>query len=96
MRSNEPKRSFLDGPWTCQTLRKELEVPLRKAETKGRILCVDIDFEKGGKFACPECGKECSVYDSEVKQWGHLNYWQHATYLRARVPRIECSKHRVK
>src|SRR5689334_8385587 len=62
---------------------------------EGRILCVDIDFEKGGRFACPKCGKPCPVYDSEVKRWRHLNFWQHATYLSARVPRIECPEHRV-
>ena len=31
-----------------------------------------------------------------MKRWRHLNFWQHATYLSARVPRIRCPQHQVK
>lgn len=31
----------------------------------------------------------CPLYDHEVKRWRHLNFWQHATYLSAKVPRVE-------
>jgi transposase len=31
-----------------------------------------------------------------VKRWRHLNFWQHPTYLSARVPRVQCPHHQVK
>ena len=61
-----------------------------------KILYVDIDFENGRKFACPSCAQLCPVHDSEVKRWRHMNFWQHSTYLSARVPRIECPEHKVR
>ena len=68
---------------------------LEEGDGGSRVLCVDIDFEDGGRFPCPQCGKECPVYDSEVKRWRHMNFWQYATHLSARVPRIQCGEHRV-
>jgi transposase len=79
----------LSAPW--QVTRSGLEA----SGPEGRILYVDIDFKEGGKLACPRCGRPCAVYDSEVKRWRHLNFWQHATYLSARVPRVECPEHKV-
>lgn len=60
--------------------------------------CVDkqrldiyLDFERGGKFSCPACDKAaCSAYDSTQKVWRHLNFFEHETYLHARLPRISC------
>jgi transposase len=80
----------LSAPW------KVVRSGLEEASEQGKVLYVDIDFEDGEKFPCPICGRRCSVYDSEVKQWRHMNFWQHATYLSARVPRVECPEHKVK
>lgn len=80
----------ISEPW--KVVRSELE----KSGAEGRILSLDIDFESGAQLPCPSCGKLCPVYDSEVKQWRHLNFWQHATYLSARVPRVECPEHKVR
>jgi transposase len=55
-----------------------------------------LDFPAGSRFGCPECRKVCSVYDSSERQWRHLNFFQHQTFLHARQPRIECSEHGVK
>ena len=50
-----------------------------------------IDFFRGGRFACPECGQtDCAAYDSEEKTWRHLNFFEHETYLHARTPRVDC------
>lgn len=60
-------------------------------------LDVYLDFSRGGRFRCPECGRVgCVAYDSEEKTWRHLNFFQHETYLRARTPRIECPECGVK
>ena len=58
---------------------------------KGR-LDIEIDFEKGATFDCPSCGVAgCKAHDTEFKDWRHLNFFQHETYLHARVPRAGCS-----
>jgi len=61
-----------------------------------KFLAVDIDHKPGVKLPCPCCGKECSIYDHLIKRWRHMNFWQHCTFLSARVPRVECSEHGVK
>ena len=54
-------------------------------------LDISIDFARGGTFPCPECGRaECKAYDTEEHTWRHLNFFQYATYLHARVPRVQC------
>lgn len=47
---------------------------------------------------CPVLSVEklSPLYDHEVKRWRHLNFWQHSTYLSARVPRIQCPHHQIK
>jgi transposase len=80
----------LEKPW------KVVRSGLEDSGEGTKILYVDIDFADGEKFACPSCGKRCTVYDSEVKRWRHMNFWQHSTYLSARVPRVECPDHKVK
>jgi len=59
----------------------------------GRRLDIDLDFERGARFACPQCGAaDCPVHDTEAKEWRHLNFFQHEAYLHARVPRTRCER----
>jgi transposase len=54
-------------------------------------LDIQIDFERGGTFSCPACGKaDCGAYDTEERTWRHLNFFEHVTYLHAWVPRVRC------
>jgi transposase len=56
-------------------------------------LDIHLDFAKGSRFSCPSCAQAgCAVHDTEQKSWRHLNFFQHETYMYARVPRIRCSK----
>ena len=56
-------------------------------------LDIHLDFTRGSRFFCPDCGQaECAVHDTVPKSWRHLNFFQHETYMYARVPRIKCSK----
>ena len=80
----------LATPW------KVVHSGLEEGGGQAKFLYVDIDFASGHKFACPECGQPCPVHDSEVKRWRHMNFWQHATYLSARVPRVACPEHQVR
>jgi transposase len=54
-------------------------------------LDIYIDFTRGGEFTCYGCGHEgCKAYDTVDKTWRHLNFFEHVTYLHARVPRTNC------
>lgn len=50
-----------------------------------------LDFKRGAHFLCPSCGAEgARPYDTSEDKWRHLNFFQHETYLHARVPRVQC------
>ncbi len=78
------------------TLEKALGLPEPWKITKDTFsvkeqrLDITIDFEAGSTFPCPECGAEGKAYDTQQKTWRHLNFFQHETYIHARVPRVEC------
>jgi transposase len=80
----------LSAPW------KVVRSGLEDGGDGTKFLYVDIEVEPGARMPCPCCGKLCPLYDHEVKRWRHLNFWQHFTYLSARVPRVECPEHQVR
>jgi transposase len=56
-----------------------------------------VDFPRGSTFCCPECDRSgLKAYDTAEKTWRHMDFWQHQTYLSARVPRVECPEHKVR
>ena len=55
-----------------------------------RRLDIILDFPKGSRFKCPECGCECTAYDTRIREWRHLDFFQYATHIFAPLPRIEC------
>ena len=60
---------------------------------------VDVwaEHDKKARFSCPECGKECGLYDhDEERVWRHLDSCQFQTFLRARIPRVRCDEHGVR
>jgi transposase len=78
----------LEEPWEVVEVRFDPE---------RRRLDLRIDFRKGARFPCPECGAAgCKVHDTEPHTWRHLNFFQHEAYLTARVPRVSCAEHGVK
>src|SRR5512134_1108288 len=61
-------------------------------DAAAKRLDIHLDFPRGGRFACPDCGSaDCPAYDTEEMTWRHLNFFQHEAYLHARVPRVTCS-----
>ena len=54
-------------------------------------LDLEIDFVKGSKFSLKEdkSGLQYPVYDTQEKEWRHLNFFEHECYLKARVPRVK-------
>jgi transposase len=72
----------LTPPWTV--VRSDFDAATQRLD-------VEIDFIPGSRFACPNCGAaDCPAYDTQRKTWRHLNFFQHQTYLSARVPRVRC------
>ena len=80
----------LNSPW------KVVRSGLEDGGAESKFLYVDIEVEAGAQMPCPVCAQPCPLYDHEVKRWRHLNFWQHPTYLSARVPRVQCPQHKVK
>lgn len=72
----------LSSPWTVT----------RSAFDAGEgRLDLYVDFPRGSRFACPDCGREgCAVHDTKDETWRHLDFFQHRTHLHARVPRVTC------
>jgi hypothetical protein len=54
-----------------------------------------LDFARGTQFPCPACEELCGHYDSVLKRWRHLNFFQYRCELVAAVPRLRCSQHGV-
>lgn len=58
--------------------------------------CVEVylEHEGGLRWACPECGQLHGTYDhTPERRWRHLDSCEYATYLYARLPRVECGSH---
>jgi transposase len=72
----------LEEPWL---------VAASRFDAAAKRLDIDITFDRHALFTCPCCGAaRCPVYDARPLTWRHLNFWQHQTYLNARVPRVRC------
>lgn len=75
----------LGTPWTVE--RVDLDIAKQHVD-------VYVGHPKGTRFACPQCGSECTVYDHLCERtWRHLDSCQFLTYLHAATPRIKCQEH---
>lgn len=77
-------------PWQVEAAEFRPGTPA----TRGQ-LDLRIDFARGGTLPCPTCGVACKAYDTTDQRWRHLNFFEHETYLHARVPRVQCATHGV-
>ena len=64
--------------------------------TQNLEIDVYIDFERGSKFPCPNCGTICSVHDSNFVRVRHLDLFEYRCYLNIKVPRTNCDKDGIK
>ncbi len=77
-------------------LGEEWTVVKTEFNPQGRRLDIYLDFHPGTQFPCPICNLPNKVYDTTERTWQHLNFFQHATYIHARLPRVECQTDGVK
>jgi transposase len=76
------------SPWEVKTV--ELKLEAKRVES-------ELGWQWGAAAQCPECARECSVYDCAAERtWRHLDTMQFETLIRARTPRADCPEHGVK
>jgi transposase len=80
----------LVAPWHVVAAEFQPGTPTTRGQLELRI-----DFTRGGALPCPTCGVACKAYDTAPQRWRHLNFFEHETYLHARVPRVQCATHGV-
>ena len=87
---NEHYRALLklEKPWRVAAVEKDL---------KEERVVVCVEWPKGKKVKCPECGRKVGIYDHQAeRKWRHLSVMQYLLELRCAVPRCECPEHGVK
>lgn len=63
-------------------------------------LNINIDFKKGSTFYYESLEEgikgNFKAYDTVVKEWRHLNFFEHECYLIARIPRIDAGNGKIR
>lgn len=70
-----------------------------RVDLDAKALRIDVVLEhaKGKRWACPECGELCGLHDhADERTWRHLDSCQFQTFIRARIPRVNCPEHGVR
>lgn len=69
-------------------------------DSENKRLDIHVDFHKGSVFhyesAKDNINGEFKAYDTQEKQWRHLNFFEHECYLHARVPRVKIHGNNVR
>ena len=71
----------IQSPWEIKEVRLDYE---------RRRLDIILDFERGALFSCSECHKALTAYDTRIREWRHLDFFQFETHIYAPLPRTEC------
>jgi len=61
-----------------------------------KTLTIKIDFHRGSRFPYPGIEELLPAYDTQIKRYRHLNFFQHECFLEVRVPRVELPDGSVK
>lgn len=69
-------------------------------DSERKRLDIYIDFKKGSIFHYKSqednINGDFKAYDTQEKEWRHLNFFEHECYLHARVPRVKISETKVR
>lgn len=72
----------IQKPWNLQRVEVLHQVD---------VVRIDMDYLRDSTFKCPKCGIESKVHDGSYREWRHLDFLQYKTYLRIKVPRVNCN-----
>ena len=78
----------LQSPWKIEGVRFESQAG------KARELRITLGFTRGSRFM-DSAGVACGVHDTVVREWQHLNFFEHSCVLECKVPRIMTSEGKV-
>lgn len=78
----------LVDPW--MVVDQELDTEKKPSELR-----LQVAADRGSYYPCPKCGELCQAHDFKELTWRHLNFFQHLCLIKARVPRVACTKHGV-
>jgi transposase len=78
----------LAAPWRVVDQRLE-------TDKQPNELHLAVAAEPGARFPCPTCGRLRKAHDYKDTSWRHLNFFQHACIVSARIPRTDCPEHGV-
>jgi transposase len=77
----------ISEPWLIKEIRFDYD---------RRRLDIVLDFQRGAKFCCSECQKPLTAYDTRMREWRHLDFFQFETHIYAPLPRTQCPECGVK
>ena len=77
----------IQSPWEITEVRLDYE---------RRRLDIILDFQRGALFSCSECGRSLTAYDTRMREWRHLDFFQYECHIYAPLPRTECPNCGVK
>ena len=77
----------IQSPWEIKEVRLDSE---------RRRLDINLDFQRGALFFCPECQRPLTAYDTRMRDWRHLDFFQFECYIYAPLPRTKCPNCGVK
>jgi transposase len=77
----------IQSPWEIKEVRLDYE---------RRRLDIILDFQRGALFPCNECHEPLTAYDTHMREWRHLDFFQYECHIYAPLPRTECPNCGVK
>ena len=79
----------IESPFYIESINFDLE---------SKRLDININFKRGSSFTYEQdnYNETCKVYDTQKKQWRHLNFFEHECYLNVRVPRVKLKDGKVR
>lgn len=78
----------LEKPWRVQSV---------SLDPQRRSLDIQLVHRRTASFSCPDCGRRAPLHDHTTsRSWRHLDHGDCATWLHARIPRVDCPVHGIR
>ena len=66
----------IQSPWEIKEIRLDYE---------RRRLDIILDFQRGALFSCSECHESLTAYDTRMREWRHLDFFQYECHIYLKV-----------